>query len=62
MDRSRYASAAGLARGAYVLADLSRRAGEALRGEDVPAAREVAVDLRAEAALVLRQAAYLLAL
>lgn len=47
---------------AYVLADLARRAGEALRGEDVTAARKVAVGLRAEAALVLRQTAYLLTL
>lgn len=47
---------------AYVLADLARRAGEALRGEDVTAARKVAVGLRAEAALVLRQAACLLTL
>ena len=47
---------------AYVLADLARRAGEALRGDDLPTARELAVGLRAEAALVLRQSACLLAL
>ncbi len=47
---------------AYALADLARRAGEALRGEDLPTAREVAVGLREEAGLVLRQSAYLLAL
>ena len=47
---------------AYALADLARRAGEALRGEDLPTAREVAEGLREEAGLVLRQSAYLLAL
>lgn len=45
---------------AYTLADLAKRAGEALRAEDLPSARAVAVDLGQEAELVLRQAAHLL--
>ena len=47
---------------AYALADLAKRAGEALRAEDLPAAREVAVALGQEAVLVLRQTSHLLAL
>lgn len=45
---------------AYALAELARRAGEALRAEDIPSARKLADSLRAEAELVLRQTAHLL--
>lgn len=47
---------------AYVLADLAKRTGEALRGEDLAQARELAKALRQESVLVLRQAAHLLLL
>lgn len=47
---------------AFTLADLARRMGEALRSEDITAARVLAATLHAEAALVLRQVAHLLAL
>lgn len=47
---------------AFALAELARRAGDALRGDDVAAAGLVAVDLEREAALVLRQVGHLLAL